>query len=140
MMLYAKVAKFLWVEAFTTAVFLINRLPSQVIQMESPFFKLFKRHPNYSILKIFGCRCFPYLRDWTCSKFSPKSYPRVFISYSSIQKGFRCYHPPSRKVFLSRQVVFDENVFPYADPSLLFSTSQGGNSVTVYEEYFQWQP
>ncbi|KAJ8632958.1 hypothetical protein MRB53_026294 [Persea americana] len=35
--------------------------------------------------------------------------------------------------------VFDEHVFPYADPSSLFSTSQGHNAVTTYEEFDQWQ-
>lgn len=107
--------------------------------MESPFHRLFKKHLDYSILKVFGCRCFPYLRDRASSKFEPKSYPCVFIGYSTIHKGFRCYHPPSRKVFLSRHVVFDEHVFPYADPRSLFSTSQGNNAVTTYEEFDRWQ-
>lgn len=119
MLFHAKLPRFLWVEALLTAVFLINRLPSQAIQMESPFDRLFQTHPDYSVLKVFGCRCFPYLRDRASSKFEPKSYPCVFIGYSTIHKGFRCYHPPSRKVFLSRHVVFDEHVFPYADPLAL---------------------
>lgn len=68
--------------------------------------------------------------------------PILVYSLATVQfkkdLGAIIHHP--EKVFLSRQVVFDENVFPYADPSSLFSTSQGGNSVTVYEEFFQWQP
>ena len=37
MLFHTKLPRFLWVEAFLTVVFLINRLPSQAIQMESPF-------------------------------------------------------------------------------------------------------
>jgi transposase InsO family protein len=34
-----------WVDAFLTAIFLINRLPSLVLQHESPFSKLFHHSP-----------------------------------------------------------------------------------------------
>ncbi|KAK4337507.1 hypothetical protein RND71_043834 [Anisodus tanguticus] len=37
------VPKHLWVEAFTTAVYLINRLPFSVINMQSPFSSLYGR-------------------------------------------------------------------------------------------------
>ncbi len=37
------VPKHLWVEAFTTAVYLINRLPSSVINMQSQFSALYGR-------------------------------------------------------------------------------------------------
>ena len=58
-----------WCEAFSTAVVLINNLPTAVLQFLSPFQKLFQKKPNYSYLKVFGCSCFPYLRDYTRHKF-----------------------------------------------------------------------
>lgn len=115
MIFHANIPKILWVEAFSTATFLINRLPSKVLAMDSPFYKLHNRHPDYSILKVFGPRCFPYLKDKTSNKFHHKSYPCVFIGYSPIHKEFRCYHPSSRKVFISRHVVFDENTITCAN-------------------------
>jgi histone deacetylase 1/2 len=48
-----------WDEAFLTAVFLINRLPSRVINNETPFFRVHAKHPDYSFLKTFGCACWP---------------------------------------------------------------------------------
>lgn len=135
MMFHATLPNCLLVEIFLTAVYLINRLPSQALQMESPFFKLFARYPDYSNLKVLGYRCFPYLRDRASTKFEPKTYPCVFIGYSLVHKGFRCYHPPSRKVFISRHVVFDETTFSYADLQSLFSSSHDNNSVTTYEEF-----
>jgi len=50
-----------WVEALYTIVFLINRLPSMVIDFDSPFFRLFQTHSDYSILHTFGCVCFVHL-------------------------------------------------------------------------------
>ena len=37
-----------WVECFATAVFLINRLPSHNLNMDSPFYTYYGRHPNHS--------------------------------------------------------------------------------------------
>jgi hypothetical protein len=37
----------------------------------------------------------------------------IFIGYSTSYKGYKCYHPPSRKILVSRHVVLDETVFPY---------------------------
>ena len=52
-----------WVDAFLTAVFLINRMPSTSINMQTPYSKLFNHDPDYGSLKIFGCRYFPHLKD-----------------------------------------------------------------------------
>ena len=37
-----------WVDAFVTAVFLINRLPTPVLHNDSPYAKLFQHSPDYS--------------------------------------------------------------------------------------------
>jgi hypothetical protein len=43
--------------------------------------------------------------------------PCVFIGYSSIHKGYKCLDMDTDRVYISRDVVFDENVFPFAKPS-----------------------
>ena len=42
-------SKSYWVDAFLTAVYLINRMPTHVLDHSSPYFKLFKKHPDYSL-------------------------------------------------------------------------------------------
>lgn len=126
---------YFWVKAFLKTVFLINRLPSTVLGMETPFYELYGRHPNYSTLRVFGCPCFPYLFGRASNKFEPKSYPCVFVGYNSLHKGFRCYHPPSRKIYISRHVIFDESIQPYTNPPTLFSVSQGNNSFTTFNDF-----
>lgn len=54
MMLHANVPKHFWVEAFTTAVFLLNRIPTATLQWDSPFHRLYGKNPNYTSLRIFG--------------------------------------------------------------------------------------
>ena len=62
-----------WVEACLMAVFLINRMPSLILQNSTPFTKLFKAEPDYSTLKVFGCACYPLLRPYTKHKLEFKS-------------------------------------------------------------------
>ena len=45
-------------------------------------------------------------------KFAPTAIAGVTVGYDSEHKGHRICHPPSRKVFVSTQVKFDESIFP----------------------------
>ena len=53
-----------WAHAFSSAVYLINRLPSTILKFKSPFQLLFNRAPNYCFLKVFGAACWPHLRPF----------------------------------------------------------------------------
>lgn len=48
-----------WDEAFHTACFLINRLPTRTINMNTPLQRLFGTAPDYTFLRTFGCACWP---------------------------------------------------------------------------------
>ena len=116
MLFNAKVPQQLWVEAFFTSVFLINLLPSSVLpDNKSPYELLHQKAPVYTALRVFGCKCFPTLRPYMHNKLDPKSLPCVFLGYNEKYKGYRCYYPPTGKVFINRHALFDENSFPYAD-------------------------
>lgn len=106
----------LWVEAFYTASFLSNLLPSSVNdKMVSPFELLNGKPPVYTALRIFGSACYPYLRPHAENKFDPKSLLCVFVGYNEMYKGYRCYHPPTGRVYINRHVLFDETRLPYTD-------------------------
>ena len=104
----------LWTEAVSCAVYLINRLP---ISKRSIPYCLWNNVSSTDItlkhLRIFGCAAYTTipmpLRD---GKFAPTAIAGVMVGYDSEHKGYRIYHPPSRKVFVSTQVRFDESVFP----------------------------
>jgi hypothetical protein len=46
-----------WDEAFITACYLINRMPSRVLQNSTPLETLFHEQPDYGFLRAFGCAC-----------------------------------------------------------------------------------
>jgi histone deacetylase 1/2 len=68
-----------WDEAFVTAAYLINRVPSWVINFETPLERLFSIKPDYSALRTFGCACWPNLRPYQAHKLSFRSKQCVFL-------------------------------------------------------------
>jgi hypothetical protein len=70
--------------------------------------------PDYSLLRVFGCLCYPNLSAATPHKLSPRSAACVFLGYPPSQKGYRCLDLSTRKIIISRHVVFDETHFPFA--------------------------
>lgn len=47
-----------WGETVLHATYLINRLPSSILNWETPYKLLYKKEPIYSNIRCFGCQCF----------------------------------------------------------------------------------
>jgi len=104
-----------WDEACLTSCYLINRLPTPSLKNLSPFEKCFSQVPDYKFLKVFGCVCFPNLCAYNSHKFSLRSKPCVFLGYSTLHKGYKCYHSATGRIYISRDVIFHEDVFPFSN-------------------------
>lgn len=104
-----------WVEAFHTASYVSNHLPRLTSHHRSPLELMLKKKPDYSHMRVFGSACYPCLRPVTEHKLEPRSLLCVFLGYSPHYKGYRCLYPPTGRVYISRHVIFDEEVFPFKD-------------------------
>jgi hypothetical protein len=102
-----------WAEAFQTSCYLINRLPTPILNNHSPFQTLFPSHPNYTFMSVFGCACWPHLRPYNHHKLDFCSKLCTFIGYSPSHRGYKCLHLPTGRIYISRNVIFDESVFPF---------------------------
>ena len=58
-------------QAFDTAAYFINDLPSPLMLHKSPYELLF--HSQLFRVKRFGCLCHPWLKPHTADKLSPRS-------------------------------------------------------------------
>ncbi|KAI0518628.1 hypothetical protein KFK09_006064 [Dendrobium nobile] len=113
-----------WPDAVATAVYLINRMPSNTTKNLSPLELLFHRKPDYQDLKVFGCKCYPLSPAHTRNKLTPNAQPCLFLGYSDTHKGYRCLNLQTNKVTVSRHVNFHEDIFPFAllsSPSTTYS-------------------
>lgn len=125
-----------WDVAFDTAIFLINGMPTHVLQGLSPHEKLFHLTPDYKILRSFGCACFPFIGPYTTGKLSFRTILRVFIGYGRNQKGYKCYDPAAQRIYMSRHVVFYETVFPLTMPNNSTPSHGATPSVSCSEQVF----
>ena len=111
--IHQHVPTYLWGEAVLTATYLSNWIPSKVLRYESPIDLISEAFPNIKLktnlcLRVFGCTAFVHVHE-SQDKLKPRAVKCVFVGYSSTQKGYRCYHPGSKKFFVSVNVTFHEN-------------------------------
>ncbi|KAJ9542741.1 LOW QUALITY PROTEIN: hypothetical protein OSB04_029247 [Centaurea solstitialis] len=111
------VPKPFWADAVATACFLINRMPSVVLNGDTPF-SVFET-PLPIEPKIFGSTCFVRDTRPNITKLDPKSLKCVFLGYSRLQKGYRCFFSALNRYIVSRDVTFHENspFFPVSPSS-----------------------
>ncbi|GJW67998.1 ribonuclease H-like domain-containing protein [Tanacetum coccineum] len=122
-----------WVEALNMAIQLLNILPSTAIANDIPYTRLYGKDPNYTLLRIFGCLCYPHL--YPSHKLEPRATPSIFLGFASSHRGYRCLDLHTNKIIISRHVTFDETVFPYGS-TIPKSTSP----YTFLEDTFDLHP
>nr|GEX11739.1 ribonuclease H-like domain-containing protein [Tanacetum cinerariifolium] len=93
------------------AVYLLNILPSHAINNEIPFTRLFGAQPDYSVLRIFGCLCYPHID--TNHKLGQRATPSIFLRHAANHFGYRFLDLNTNKIIISCHVTFDEMVFPF---------------------------
>jgi hypothetical protein len=98
----------LWAEASNCAVYLRNRVIGKALPEMTPYEAWFGRKPNLSHLRMFGCSAYMHIPADERSKFSPKARKCVFVGYCETQKGFRLWDSVRRRIFVSRDVIFNE--------------------------------
>ena len=101
-----------WGEAVTTTVYLLNRAPTKAVIGKTPYEAIYGRKPNVSHLRTFGCVAHVKTAEPHLSKLADRSTKMVFIGYerNSGTKAYRFYDPHTKRLRVSRDVVFEEKL------------------------------
>lgn len=116
-----------WRECVLIVVYLINRLPTTVLQGQTPYAIFHGHQPVLDHLKTIGCLCY-VTKLVKNDKLSPRVEPCVLLGYPFTQKGYIVFSLHQKRVLVSRDVIFKEGLYPFAaaqktqkdQPSLLF--------------------
>ena len=106
-----------WLYAFQTNTYTINKLPTHVLSLKSPYEVLYHKRPEYHHLKTFGCACYAYLHLYNAHKLHFRSKQCIFIGYSSSHKGYLCLDHFTSRIYVSRRMIFNEHHFPFPKTS-----------------------
>nr|KYP39692.1 Retrovirus-related Pol polyprotein from transposon TNT 1-94 [Cajanus cajan] len=117
-----------WGEAVLSAAYLINRTPSSVLGFLTPQQKLetFFSIPHVMNLepRVFGCTAYVHVPKKLRSKLDPCAKKCIFVGYSDVQKGYRCFDPQTHKMHVTLEVSFRESE-PFYSGGVTPSSSQG---------------
>jgi hypothetical protein len=73
------------------------------------------KKPCVEHLRIFGCLVYIHVPKDKRKKLEPSGKKGIFVGYSESSKVYRIYVPGQKKVEVSRDVTFDENI-AYQNP------------------------
>ena len=97
-----------WTDAIHSAIYILNISSTKMVKDSTPYEAWFYRKPNVSHFKIFESTCFVYIPSQQRHKLDGKFVRCVFIGYSEESKAYRCHDPLTNKLYVSRDVIFDE--------------------------------
>ena len=110
LLLHHKVPQSFWGDAILAACYLINRMPSSILHDQIPHSILLPTQPLFYLSpRVFGCICFVHILTPRQDKLSAKATKCVFLGYSRLQRGYRCYSPDTNHNFISADATFFED-------------------------------
>lgn len=104
----AGLPKSFWAEAVTTAAYLLNRIPCREETHKTPLEYWTGEKPNLSHLRVFGSSAMVHVPKEKRDKLDPKSIECILLGYSDQSKAYRLYNKATRKITISRDVIFCE--------------------------------
>jgi len=97
-MLYeAKLPPSLWGEALNAQIHIWNRLPTSTLKGMTPHEAWFKRKPDVSHLRVWGCLAYVFIQKDKRRPLQPHMEQCVFVGYPAGYKGWSFYNPTTQK-------------------------------------------
>ncbi len=107
----AKLPASFWALAVTAYVHVWNRLPTAPLPGTTPYTQWFKRKPDISHFRVFGCTAYVYIQRDKRKSLQPHMEKCIFVGYPSGYKGWQFYNPVTKKFIISERAIFDERSF-----------------------------
>ncbi|KAG7588970.1 Zinc finger CCHC-type [Arabidopsis suecica] len=103
-----RVPNYLWGEAVHHSTYLINRVPTRALKDQTPYECLRNKKPRIDHLRVFGCLAYAKTEPVNLRKLDDRSQTLVHLGIEPGSKAYRLYNPTTRRVVVSRDVMFNE--------------------------------
>jgi hypothetical protein len=78
----------------------------------TPYKIIKKRKPDYTPLRVFGCRAFVHVGKDKRKSLDLHTTPCVFLGYPEDYRGWKLWDPRAKHVIISRDVIWNEEEMP----------------------------
>lgn len=102
-------SKNFWAEAVVAAMDIINALPNKSICNKTPNEIWSNKKDDISKFKVFGCKAMVLVPQQKRKKLDEKSIECITLRYAENAKAYRLFCVKTKKIVISRDVVFIEN-------------------------------
>ncbi|XP_070040673.1 uncharacterized protein [Nicotiana tomentosiformis] len=103
-----------WGHSVLATIYIINRMPTYVLNGLSPFELLYGQKPTVEHLRVLGCLCYAKKVQET-DKLLPRSKPTILMGFSDTQKGYVLLDLATNCFFINKDVSFREDIFPFKE-------------------------
>ncbi|XP_074288592.1 uncharacterized protein LOC141613749 [Silene latifolia] len=101
-----------WGDCLLTATYLINKMHMALLDWKTPHEVLLGEMPKYDELSVFGSLCYATVPAKLRDKLGYRARRCLFLGYPFGKKGYKLYDLEKHIVFVSRDVIFREHIFP----------------------------
>ena len=118
-------------------------MPSRILANQTPL-ELLKGFlpivcfPSSIPSKVFGSVVFVHIPARSHSKLEPRALKCLFMGYSPHQKGHICYHPLTKKKYVSLNVTFFETQGYFTSHKIFFHSQSGKKSSVLICKVVLW--
>lgn len=117
-----------WAEAVNTAVYVLNCSGPSPVANKAPFELFFNKKPSIEHLRVFGSEVFVHVPK---EKRRKCIFKGIFIGYCDDTKGYRVWIIEERKIEVSRDVVFREDM-QSNNPIVSVTEESGAENFAVF--------
>ncbi|CAD7087752.1 unnamed protein product [Hermetia illucens] len=106
-----KLSLSLWAEAVGIAVTVLKRILATG-KKKTPYEIWFGKTPDVSHFRVFGSDAYMHIDKQFRKKLDPKVTKLILVGYQNDSMNYRLYNPQNNKIYMSRDVIFNEKSQP----------------------------
>jgi hypothetical protein len=125
-----------WPEVVNWCVLVLNRSPTLAVKDLTPEEAWSCVKPSVEYFRVFGCIGHVHIPNVKRTKLDSRSSKCVLFGVSEKTKGYRMYNPITKKIVISRDVIFEENkVWDWTEDDINVLLKWRDDEIDVAEEF-----